>query len=389
MNKYSRVCARIDLDAVEHNLISIKNNLKEETKVIAVVKTDAYGHGAAPIARLAESYEFIYGFAVATVEEALSLRRHGIEKPILILGFTFPEQYEDIVRHGLRPAVFKMDMAKQLSDTAVKLGRNVLFHIKMDTGMNRIGLKPGKESLQIIKEISCLPNVELEGISTHFVKADEADKTFSFGQLETFKGFIRQLEAENIFFKIRHCSNSAGSIDLREANIDAVRPGIAIYGLYPSEEVSREAVALKPAMELVSHIVYIKEVKKGEGISYGGTFVAPSDIRVATIPVGYGDGYPRGLSSKGWVLIKGKKAPILGRVCMDQFMVDVTDIKEAAEGDVATLIGRNGKMTVSVEEMGALAGRFNYEFICGLGKRIPRVYLKEGKIIEAVDCFNN
>ncbi|WP_330387778.1 alanine racemase [Anaerobium acetethylicum] len=389
MKEYRRVCAKIDLDAIEGNMLAIRNNLKDGTKVIAVVKTDAYGHGALPIARLIEPQDFVFGFAVATVEEALSLRRNGIEKPVLILGFTFPEHYEDIVNYGIRPAVFKLDMAKSLSETAVRLGKKVIMHIKMDTGMNRIGIKPCRESFEIVREISSLPNVELEGIFTHFVKADELDKSFSFEQLRKFKEFLGDLEKEGIKFKIRHCSNSAGSIDLQEANIDAVRPGIAMYGLYPSDEVSKEAVKLTPAMTLISHIVYIKNVEKGEGISYGATYRAPADMRVATIPVGYGDGYPRSLSSKGWVLIRGKKAPILGRVCMDQFMVDVSDIDGVSEGDEATLIGVNGNQRISVEEMGNLADRFNYEFVCDLGKRIPRVYLKNGKIVEAIDYFDN
>ena len=373
---HSRIYAKIDLDAIAYNLDSMRENLKEGTKMICVIKTDGYGHGALPIARMTEHRDDIWGYAVATAEEADSLRKNGIKKPILILGFTFPEACEQIVREELRPAVFTYDMACLLSGEAVKQGKTVYVHIALDTGMSRIGYQVTEESADEVKRISALPGIEIEGLFTHFSKADEADKSFTMEQLERYRQFVHMLTERGITIPIRHCSNSAGIVDLPEANMDVVRAGITLYGLYPSEEVLKERVPLHPAMELKSHIAYIKTLEPGRLISYGGTFRTERTCKVATIPVGYGDGYPRGLSNKGWVLIHGKKAPILGRVCMDQFMVDVTDIPGAKALDEVTLVGSDHGASISVEELGSLSGRFNYEFVCCIGKRVPRVYYR-------------
>ena len=376
MEMHSRIYAKIDLDAIAYNLDSMRANLKEGTKMICVIKTDGYGHGALPIARMTEHMDDIWGYAVATAEEADSLRKNGIKKPILILGFTFPEACEQIVREELRPAVFTYDMACLLSGEAVKQGKTVYVHIALDTGMSRIGYQVTEESADEVKRISALPGIEIEGLFTHFSKADEADKSFTMEQLERYRQFVHMLTERGITIPIRHCSNSAGIVDLPEANMDVVRAGITLYGLYPSEEVLKERVPLHPAMELKSHIAYIKTLEPGRLISYGGTFQTERTCKVATIPVGYGDGYPRGLSNKGWVLIHGKKAPILGRVCMDQFMVDVTDIPGAKALDEVTLVGSDHGASISVEELGSLSGRFNYEFVCCIGKRVPRVYYR-------------
>ena len=372
-----RVWAEIDLDAVEHNFEEMRRNLKPGTKMIGVVKADGYGHGALPIARRVEGYEDLWGFAVATVEEALSLREGGIRKPVLILGYTFPEDYEAIVYHDLRPAVFRRDMAELLSREAVKQGKTVKIHIKLDTGMSRIGFADKPENIGVLVELARLPQVEMEGIFTHFARADERDKMSANIQLCRFQSFVGACELKGLKFSMRHCSNSAGIIDLKEANMDAVRAGISIYGLYPSPEVDTEHVRLKPVLSLKSHIVYIKEIEPGTSISYGGTYTAPEKRRIATIPVGYGDGYPRQLSGKGFVLIDGKRAPIRGRVCMDQMMVDVTDIPGARENMEVTLVGEEQGERISVEELGELSGRFNYEFVCCLTKRVPRVCLPE------------
>ena len=378
MKMHSRIQAEIDLDAMTYNLEHIKKNLAPGTQVIAVLKADGYGHGAVPLARRIQKDPEIWGIAVATVEEGEELRNAGITKPILILGYTYQEDYQKIAKLDFRPAVFKLSMAKELSKAALEAGKTLKIHIKIDTGMTRIGYRDVKKDVPEILEISKLPGLEIEGIFTHFARADEADKTPVLVQYEKFQGFICALEQEGLHIPMKHCSNSAGIIRMQEANLDAVRAGIILYGLYPSKEVEREPVPLKPLMSLRSHIAYIKTVEPGVEISYGGIFTTVRETRVATIPVGYADGYPRGLSNKGSVLIRGKRAPILGRVCMDQFMVDVTDIPEAEELDQVTLLGKDGEDCITMEELGELSGRFNYEFACCISKRVPRVYLESG-----------
>ena len=388
MKHYMRVCAEINLDAVAYNFKSMRENLAPGTKMIAVVKADGYGHGAVPIARMAEEYGDIWGFAAATIEEAVLLRREGIQKPILILGFLFPDAYEEAVQYDIRPTVFKLSMARQLSEEAVRQGKTVHMHIKVDTGMSRIGFKDHEESADLIKTISGLPGVEIEGLFTHFARADEKDKTNARGQLSRYLDFYRMLKEREVEVKMCHCSNSAGIFDIRDANLDAVRAGISIYGMYPSENVNKFAVPIVPALTLRSHVVYIKDVEPGTAVSYGGTFVAERAMRIATVPVGYGDGYPRSLSNKGWVLIRGQKAPIVGRICMDQFMVDVSGILQAREGDMVTLIGSDGGREMTMEDMGELSGRFNYELACDFGKRIPRRFWKNGKVVASQDYFD-
>lgn len=387
MKLYLRVCAEINLDAAAYNLKNMKNNLEKETRIIAVVKTDGYGHGAVPIARMAEELDYIWGFAVATIEEAVMLRREGVQKPILVLGFVFPDGYEDAVRYDIRLAVFKLSMARQLSEEAVRQGKTAYLHIKVDTGMGRIGFPDDGDSADVVKEISLLPQVQIEGLFTHFARADEKDKEAARQQLSRYLDFSRMLEERGIEIPMRHCSNTAGIFDLKEANLDAVRAGISIYGLYPSDEVNKFAVAITPVMSLKSHVAFIKDVEPGTAISYGGTFVAEHRMRIATIPVGYGDGYPRSLSNKGYVLIRGRRAPITGRVCMDQFMVDVTDIPDAREGDMVTLIGSEGGQEITMELLGELSGRFNYELACDIGKRVPRRFWRNGKVAATQDYF--
>ena len=388
MKHYLRICAEINLNAVAYNFKSMKDRLAPETKMIAVVKTDGYGHGAIPIAHMVQEYPYIWGFAVATIEEAVLLRKAGIEKPILILGFVFPDAYEDVVRYDIRPAVFKLSMARQLSEEAVRQQKKVYFHIKVDTGMSRIGFSDTAESADVVKEISKLPNVEMEGLFTHFARADEKDKQWANLQFERYQAFSKMLKDREVPIAIHHCSNSAGIYDMPEANMDLVRAGISIYGMYPSEEVNKLAAPIVPVMSLKSHIVYIKELQPGSQISYGGTFVVEHPMKVATIPVGYGDGYPRSLSGKGHVLIRGCEAPILGRVCMDQFMVDVTDIPNVKEGDMVTLIGSDGGYEITMEELAEKSGRFHYELACDIGKRVPRRFWKDGKIIATQDYFS-
>lgn len=369
-----RVTAYIHMDAVAENFSRMKENLKDGVKMIAVIKTDAYGHGAIPIARLVEPYDYIWGFAVAAVSEARELREAGIHKPILILGYTFEEDYDWMASNGIRPALFTLDMAEKFSRAAKGQGISAPVHIAVDTGMSRIGVPDDDTGRIVAKKISALENLAVEGVFTHFAKADETDMEPTRSQMDRFASFCDGLEGEGVQGFLRHCSNSAGILAFPEANMDMVRAGISIYGIYPSEEVSREFVPLRPVMELRSHIVHLKTIGPGTPVSYGGTFVAEHPMRIATIPVGYGDGYPRSLSNRGYVLIRGEKAPILGRVCMDQFMVDVTDIR-AEMLDEVTLLGRDGGAEITLEELDHLSGRFPYEFVCDIGKRVPRVYL--------------
>lgn len=388
MKKFERVKAVVSLDAIAHNFAEMKKNIAKGTKIVAVIKADGYGHGAEAIARLIEDYDYIWGFAVATPEEALQLRTFGVKKPILILGIVFEEYFTQMIAKEIRLTICTYEMAQKLSEEAQRQGRDVHIHIGLDTGMSRIGFADRQESVEEIKKISQLPNLKIEGMFTHFARADETDRSPAIDQLNRYLNFAKLLEDAGIQIPMKHCSNSAGIIRVPEANLNAVRAGITIYGIYPSHEVERDIVKLIPAMELKSHISYIKTVEPGAAFSYGGTFTAKKEMKVATIPVGYADGYPRSLSNKGWVLIHGKKAPILGRVCMDQFMVDITKIPDAKTGDEVTLIGKDGKEFISIEKFGDLSGRFSYEFACDISKRVPRVYIKDGKEWGELTFFN-
>lgn len=376
MKPYERVFAKIDLDAITYNLKSIEKKLSPETKIIAVVKADGYGHGAVVIAKEIEESDRVFGFAVATAEEAFSLKRNGIRKPILILGYTFELDYEALIQKQIRFTVYSYDMAEAISKAAGKIGTDAYIHIKIDTGMSRIGYQATEESADEIAEIAALPGIVTEGIFTHFARADEKDKSSAKEQLKIFLSMIDMLKERKVEIPFHHCSNSAGIAELKESHMDLVRAGIILYGLWPSEEIQRDSISLKPVMELKSKIVHIKTLEAGRCVSYGGTYQLKEKRKIATIPVGYADGYPRSLSGKGYVLIHGKKAPILGRICMDQFMVDITDIPEAELLDEVTLLGRDEKSSLSMEELGDLSGRFNYEFACDVGKRVPRIFYK-------------
>ena len=390
LESYQRVWAEVDLDAIWENMVHMKENIAENTKILAVIKTDGYGHGGVPIAKMLEQLDFMFGYAAATYEEAHVLREAGVKKPILILGYTFPYCYEELIREEIRPAVYRRDTVEELAAAAAKVGKKAKVHIKVDTGMGRIGITPDEEGLEFVRFLIEHPELEVEGIFTHFAKSDETDKTSANHQLELFQNFINKIQTElGITIPVKHCSNSAAILEMPQANMDMVRAGITTYGLYPSEEVSKDIVPLRAAMSLYSHIVYCKMIHAGQSVSYGGLFTAQKDTRVATIPVGYGDGYPRSLSGRGYVLIHGKRAPILGRVCMDQFMVDISEIPEAMDGDKVTLLGMDGTERITAEELGELSGRFNYEFVCDLGKRIPRVYIQHGEITEVRDYFEN
>ena len=388
MRPYSRVYATVNLDAVASNMRSMRDNLPASTLIMGSVKADGYGHGSVPVAKTIEPY--VFGYAVATIDEGIILRRHGINKTILILGVTHESRYEDLLRYDIRTAMFQYEKAKKLSDLALKQGKKAVVHLALDTGMSRIGMKADREHAKEAAAIAALEGIEVEGLFTHFARADETDKSAYEEQYRRYKEFLGYLKELGVKIPIRHCSNSAGIVESLESNhMDMVRAGIAIYGMYPSDEVDHNSVKLTPAMEIKSCITYIKEIEAGTAVSYGGTFVADHTMKVATIPVGYGDGYVRSLSGKGDVLIRGKRAAILGRICMDQFMVDVTDIPDVQEDDEVTLLGSDGAECITMEELAEKSGGFHYEMVCDIGKRIPRVYLKDGKVVGTKDYFDD
>lgn len=370
----TRVYAGINLSAVLHNLEEMHKNIDKNTKIVAVIKTDGYGHGALPIAKAIENVPYLWGYAVATADEAMALIDDGRKKPILILGVSFPEQFDAIIRNDIRACVCDYEIAEKLSSIAVAKQKIAHIHIKIDTGMSRIGFQVNEETADIIHKISELPNLKIEGIFTHFSNADELDKTITHEQMDAFSHMCDMLQSRGVMIPIKHCSNSAGIVDIPEANMNMVRAGIILYGLWPSDEVNRTKLDLQPVMSLKSHISYLKDLDAGRRISYGGTYITEKKQRIATIPVGYGDGYARALSNKGYVLIRGQKAPICGRVCMDQFMVDVSHIENVRVGDMVTLLGQDGENTITMEELGEIADRFNYEFACLITPRVPRVY---------------
>lgn len=389
LEEYQRVWAEIDLDAVAGNVERMKRRIAPGTRILAVVKADGYGHGSVPIARRLEEMDCIYGFAAATPEEAHILRVSGIRKPVVILGYAFPYSYRMLAEEEIRPAVFRTDSIEPLERAAEQAGKPVKVHIKVETGMNRIGISPDREGLAFVRRLQSSRWIEPEGIYTHFARADEADKTNAGKQLEIFREFLHMIKKElSLEIPVKHCSNSAAILEMPEANMDMVRAGIALYGIYPSPETAGDRTVLQPAFSLYSHIIHIKTIRPGESVSYGGTFTAEREMRVATIPAGYGDGYPRGLSNKGYILIHGKRAAILGRICMDQFMADVTDIPEARIGDRTVLLGQDGGESIDAEKMAELSGRFHYELVCDFGKRVPRVYIEKGKIAACSDLYS-
>lgn len=373
MRQFDRTYAEVNLQAVRHNIEEARKNIKSDTKIMAIVKANAYGHGAVPVSKALISQVDAYG--VAMIEEALELRDAGIDKMILILGYTGEEWYEELVKHCISQTIYTYDMAKKISDVAVSFGKQTPIHIKIDTGMGRIGFAPTEESLDIVEKISHLPGVFIEGIFTHFARADEKTIEAAKEPFARYMQFVQELEKKGIRIPIRHVSNSASIISFPEANLDMVRSGITSYGLYPSEDVPKEILKLQPAMSWKSKISFVKPIEPGTSISYGGTFTAEKPMIVATVPLGYADGMKRDLSGKGRVLIHGQYAQILGRVCMDQFMIDVTDISNVKMGDTVTIFGKDGDKCIPVEEIAELSHSFNYEFVCGISNRVPRKYI--------------
>lgn len=375
---FFRTEAAIDLDAAEHNFNVTRAKLPQNVKLLCVIKADAYGHGAVELAKLFEGRADFYG--VACTEEAIELIQAGIKTPVLILGTVAREYFADIVKYGIRIPIFSYDDAKALSEEAQRQGKTVPFHFCVDTGMSRIGFQVSEQSADVCKEIARLPGIFAEGLFSHFATADEADLSKAVAQRERFKQFIRMLEARGMDIPIKHINNSAGIMNFDEY-FDMCRMGIILYGLYPSHEVDKSLLEIRPVMEWRTHISFIKELEAGREISYGGTYKTQETRRIATIPVGYADGYPRCLSNRGKVLINGQFAPITGRVCMDQFMVDITGI-DAQVGDTVILIGKSGDHELSMEEVSESAYSFNYELPCRIARRVPRTYYRGGKLVK-------
>lgn len=374
---FFRTEAAIDLDALDYNFDNTRKKLPDSVKLLCVIKADAYGHGAVAFAKhLDDKCDF---FGVACIEEAIELKKAGIKTPLLILGTVAHYNFDQVVENDIRIPIYSFDAAKALSDEAVKQNKTVKFHFCVDTGMSRIGFQVNEESADICKKITELPNIFAEGLFSHFATADEKDLSKTINQREQFKKFISYLEERNIDIPIKHINNSAGIMNFDEY-FDMCRMGIITYGLYPSDEVDKSLLDIRPVMQWKTHISHIKTLENGREISYGGTYTVVGEKKIATIPVGYADGYPRCLSNKGKVLINGQFAPITGRVCMDQFMVDITGI-EAKEGDTVVLVGKSGENELSMEEVSEAAYSFNYELPCRIARRVPRTYYQNGKLI--------
>lgn len=373
MNRYLRCYAEISLEAIGHNIREVKKRLPEGVKLLGVVKANAYGHGAVPVASYLENQ--VDYFATATIEEAIELRENGISAPILILGYVSPSQYGDLVEYDITQTIDSYAQALALEKEAARQNRKAKAHLAVDTGMTRIGFQVTEHDADEAAKIADLPHIELEGMFTHFSCADQEDKTYCSMQMEKYDKMTALLAERGVTIPLRHICNSAGIMEFDDHRFEMVRSGIITYGIYPSEEVKKERLDLIPALSWKSHVIHVKEVGSGIGVSYGATYVTEKPMtRIATVSAGYADGYPRALSNQGCVLIHGKKAPIIGRICMDQMMVDVTDIPDVQVEDVVTLVGTDGDETITIEEIANPAARFDYEMLCDISSRVTRVY---------------
>ena len=376
---FDNTYVKINLDTIESNIDAIRERVG--TDVMAVIKADAYGHGAIQVARLLQDKCSFFG--VSSVLEAMELRRAGLYNPILILGHTPVSAFLTLVEAEIRPTIYSLSDAQALSAAALRAGKDAAFHLAVDTGMSRIGFQATQEDADICAQIAKLPGLVAEGLFSHFATADCKDLSRAKQQAALFDRFYEMLQTRGVNIPIRHMNNSAGLMNF-DNHYELVRAGIVLYGMYPSDEVDPTLLPVRPALEWRSRVTHVKTLPAGRAISYGGTYVTSAPTRVATVPVGYADGYRRSLSGNFYVLIKGKKAPILGRVCMDQMMVDVTGIEGVETGDTVVLVGRSGDEEITVEAVAAAADSFNYEFICGISRRVPRIYSRRGKTVHSV-----
>ena len=375
-----RVYTKINLDNIQKNIQTVRDRFHDEMIILGIVKANAYGHGAVETAKAL--VEFGAGMlGVAAIDEALELRESGITAPILILGQIFRQDYAAAIENDITCTVIDIVTAQGLSQKAKELDKTAKVHIKIDTGMGRIGFQPDENERELVKSIFDLDNIFVEGAFTHFANADSADKTSANSQKKKFLDFTDSLINEGCKIPIRHMYNSASSMELDGYEGEMVRCGIMLYGLYPSEEMNKD-YKLFPALEFKSHISFVKTVEKGFPVSYGSTYITDRKMKIATVPVGYGDGYPRYLSNKGEVLVKGTRCKILGRVCMDQFMIDVSHLPDVQIADEVTLVGTDGNEAITVDDVSDAEYRFNYEFCCLITPRVPRIYIKNGKVIE-------
>lgn len=376
--------AEIDTDALAYNMKKIREKAGDGRRIAAVVKSNAYGHGVLPLLEILKE-NGADQFAVATLNEALELRRALPEDDILVLGILPPGTESISVGAGLQHAVASLEKAEALSEAAVTLGKKAKVHIKLDTGMTRIGFQMTEEAVREVLRINELPCLDIEGIFTHFARADEADKKWAKRQYERYTWFVDELERAGMTFRIKHVSNSAAIMEMPETYNNMVRPGIILYGIYPSSEMDPAALDIKPVMSFKARISHVKVLPEERQISYGGRYIASKGDRVGTIAVGYADGYTRAQSGKAEVLYKGKRVRVIGNICMDQCMIDLNDFPEAKAGDEVVLFGRSGSEEITADEVAARYGTIGYEVVCAVNRRVPRYYIKDGKIIGAVD----
>lgn len=375
MDYHTPVWSEINVNALAHNIRQLRNITSPQAELMAVVKANAYGHGAEQVSRIALASGATQ-LGVARVSEGLELREAGIDAPLLVLGFTVPDEYSLLLENNLIQTVYNMEIARGLSATASRANKKALVHIKVDTGMGRLGFLPDGSGMRDILNIAKLPHLELAGIFTHFATADSRDKSYARQQWQKFTGFIAQLARAGIEFPCRHAANSAAILDMPETHLDMVRAGIAVYGIWPSSEVANRHIDLQPVMAVKSRIAHIKQVPAGFRVSYGATYATSAPTVIATIPVGYADGYSRLLSSRGEVLIHGRRTPVIGRICMDQFMVDVGNIPNAEPGDEVVLLGRQGSEEIAADDIAEKIGTISYEVLCAINcRRVPRYYI--------------
>lgn len=383
--KFNRAWSEVNLDNIAHNVREIRRITNRKSEIMGVVKADAYGHGVMGVVKTLID-NGVSRLAVSMLDEAIQLRKYGVEVPILILSYTDPIRAEEIIINNVTQTVFSHDLANALSQAAVRLGRSVKIHIKIDTGMGRVGFMPGYSAVKNVMEISKLPGIIIEGLFTHFACADEQDKSYTYMQFERFMSICNELNRIGLYIPVKHAANSAAVIEFPEMHLDMVRPGLILYGMYPSSEVSRDKIDLKPAMTLKANVILVKEVEKDTSISYGRMFTTNRTSKIATIPIGYADGFSRLLNGKASVLINGEPAPVVGRICMDQCMVDITDLNSDVHvGDEVVIFGRQGDKEIKVEDVASAIGTINYEVVCLVGKRVPRFYFENGRISDVLN----
>lgn len=383
--KFNRAWAEVNLDNIAHNAKEIRRITDKKAEIMGVVKADAYGHGVMEVAKtLLENG--VTRLAVSMLDEAIQLRKNGIDVPILILSYTDPRRAEEIILNDVTQTVFSHDLAEALSEAAVRLDKNIKIHIKIDSGMTRVGFMPGYSAVKNVVRISKLPKIIIEGLFTHFASADENDRSYTYMQFERFMSVVSELNRIGIYIPVKHVCNSAGIIEFPEMHLNMVRPGVVLYGMYPSEEVHKDIIDLRPAMTLKANIILVKDVEADTCISYGRIFKTQRESRIATLPIGYADGYTRLLTGKGRVLVNGQSVPIVGKICMDQCMIDVSEVPgEVNVGDEAVLFGNQNGSEIKIEDLADKIGTINYEIACIIGKRIPRVYWKDGQVYNVLN----